>query len=51
MKSITRCCQTNSPVCVAGEKQFADALNPERFDIEIVQPGETRVTDRLSRSD
>lgn len=30
------------PVCVAAEQQIADAIDPARFDIEIVHLGETR---------
>ena len=30
------------PVCVAAEQQIADAVDPARFDVEIVHLGETR---------
>ena len=30
------------PVCVAVEQQLADAIDPARFDVEIVHLGETR---------
>ena len=30
------------PVCIAAEQQIADAIDPARFDIEIVHLGETR---------
>jgi glutaredoxin len=29
------------PVCIAAEQQIADAIDPTRFDIEIVHLGET----------
>lgn len=30
------------PVCVAAEQQLADAIDPARFDVEIVHLGEAR---------
>lgn len=30
------------PVCVAAEQQLADAIDPSRFDLEIVHLGEAR---------
>jgi glutaredoxin len=30
------------PVCVAAEQQLADAIDPARFDVEVVHLGETR---------
>ena len=30
------------PVCVAAEQQIADAVDPARFDVEIVHLGETQ---------
>jgi glutaredoxin len=30
------------PVCVAAEHQLADAIDPARFDIEVVHLGEAR---------
>ena len=30
------------PVCVAAEQQLADAIDPARFDLEVVHLGETR---------
>ena len=30
------------PVCIAAEQQIADAIDPARFDIEIVHLGETQ---------
>jgi len=30
------------PVCIAAEQQIAEAIDPTRFDIEIVHLGETR---------
>ena len=30
------------PVCVAAEKQLADAMDPARFDVEVVHLGEAR---------
>jgi len=30
------------PVCVAAEQQIADAIDPARFDIEVVHLGESR---------
>jgi hydrogenase maturation factor len=30
------------PVCVAAEQQLADAIDPSRFDVEIVHLGEAR---------
>jgi glutaredoxin len=31
------------PVCIAAEQQIADAIDPARFDIEIVHLGETQL--------
>ena len=31
------------PVCIAAEQQIADAIDPTRFDIEIVHLGETQL--------
>jgi hypothetical protein len=35
------------PVCVAAEQQLADAIDPARFDVEVVHLGEskTRMTE------
>jgi glutaredoxin len=35
------------PVCVAAEQQLADAIDPARFDVEVVHLGEakTRITE------
>ena len=30
------------PVCVAAEQQLADAIDPARFDVEVVHLGEAR---------
>jgi glutaredoxin len=30
------------PVCIAAEQQIADAIDPARFDVEIVHLGEIR---------
>lgn len=30
------------PVCIAAEQQLADAIDPARFDLEIVHLGEAR---------
>jgi glutaredoxin len=30
------------PVCVAAEQQLADAIDPTRFDVEVVHLGETK---------
>lgn len=37
------------PVCVAAEQQLADAIDPARFDLEIVHLGEARA--RLSEAE
>lgn len=38
------------PVCVAAEQQLADAIDPARFDVEIVHLGESqsRITEAES---
>jgi len=37
------------PVCVAAEQQLADAIDPARFDLEIVHLGEAKA--RLSEAE
>ena len=37
------------PVCVAAEQQLADAIDPARFDVEIVHLGEART--RISEAE
>jgi len=37
------------PVCVAAEQQFATALDPQRYAVEIVHPGESK--ERLSEAE
>ena len=37
------------PVCVAAEQQLADAIDPTRFDVEVVHLGETRT--RISEAE
>lgn len=37
------------PVCVAAEKQLADAIDPARFDLEIVHLGEAKA--RISEAE
>lgn len=42
MKSSAIFYHAGCPVCVAAEQQLADAIDPARFDIEIVHLGEAR---------
>jgi glutaredoxin len=42
MKSSVIFYHAGCPVCVAAEQQLADAIDPARFDIEIVHLGEAR---------
>jgi len=37
------------PICVAAEQQLADAIDPARFELEIVHLGETKA--RLSEAE
>lgn len=37
------------PICVAAEQQLADAIDPARFDVEIVHLGEART--RISEAE
>lgn len=37
------------PVCVEAEEQFASALNPSEYDVEVVHLGE--VKDRISEAE
>ena len=37
------------PVCVAAEQQLADAIDPARFDVEVVHLGEART--RISEAE
>lgn len=40
MKSSAILYHAGCPVCVAAEQQLADAIDPRRFDVEIVHLGE-----------
>ena len=42
MKTRATFYHAGCPVCVAAERQIADAIDPTRFDIEIVHLGETQ---------
>lgn len=42
MKTIARFYHAGCPVCVAAERQLAEAIDPARFDVEIVHLGEAR---------
>lgn len=42
MKSSAIFYHAGCPVCVAAEQQLADAIDPARFDIEVVHLGEAR---------
>ncbi len=49
MKTKATFYHAGCPVCVAAENSVADALDRERFDVEIVHLGETR--DRVSEAE
>jgi glutaredoxin len=40
MKTPATFYHAGCPVCIAAERQFADAIDPTRFDVEIVHLGE-----------
>jgi glutaredoxin len=42
MKATATFYHAGCPVCVAAEQQLADAIDPARFDLEVVHLGETR---------
>lgn len=42
MKSSATFYHAGCAVCVAAEQQLADAIDPQRFDLEIVHLGESR---------
>ena len=42
MKTRARFYHAGCPVCVTAEQQLTDALDTERFDIEIIHLGEAR---------
>ncbi|MCP5306895.1 MAG: thioredoxin [Chromatiaceae bacterium] len=42
MKTRATFYHAGCPVCVAAERQIADAIDPTRFDIEVVHLGETQ---------
>ena len=42
MKSPAIFYHAGCPVCVAAEQQLADAIDKARFDVEVVDLGETR---------
>ncbi|QDV44033.1 hypothetical protein Enr13x_38940 [Stieleria neptunia] len=49
MKTKAQFYHAGCPVCVAAEQSVAEALDPARFDVEIVHLGET--TDRLPEAE
>ena len=49
MKTKATFYHAGCPVCVAAEKSVADALDTERFDIEVVHLGESK--QRVSEAD
>lgn len=42
MKSSAIFYHAGCPVCVAAEQQLVDAIDPRRFDVEVVHLGEAR---------
>ncbi|MHB8916318.1 MAG: thioredoxin domain-containing protein [Thiobacillus sp.] len=42
MKSSAIFYHAGCPVCVSAEQQLADAIDPARFDVEVVHLGETK---------
>ena len=42
MKTAAVFYHAGCPVCVAAEQQLADAIDPARFDLEIVHLGQTK---------
>ncbi|MCR9210890.1 MAG: thioredoxin family protein [bacterium] len=49
MKTKATFYHAGCPVCVAAEKSVADALDRERFDVEVVHLGEKK--DRLAEAE
>ena len=49
MKTKATFYHAGCPVCIAAEQSVADALDRERFDVEVVHLGETK--DRVSEAD
>jgi glutaredoxin len=46
MKTTATFYHAGCPVCVDAERQIADALDPDRYDVELVHLGEQK--DRIS---
>lgn len=42
MKTTATFYHAGCPVCIAAEQQVADAIDPARFDVEVVHLGEAR---------
>ena len=42
MKTNAKFYHAGCPVCVAAEQQLADAIDPARYDVEIVHLGEAK---------
>lgn len=42
MKTLAKFYHAGCPVCVAAEQQLADAIDPNRFDVEVVHLGEAK---------
>jgi glutaredoxin len=42
MKATATFYHAGCPVCVAAEQQLVDAIDPARFDLDVVHLGETR---------
>lgn len=42
MKTAAIFYHAGCPVCVAAERQLADAIDPARFDVEVVHLGEAK---------
>ena len=49
MKTKAKFYHAGCPVCVEAEQQFAESLDPARFDVEIVHLGDAK--DRLSEAE
>lgn len=49
MKTKAKFYHAGCPVCVEAEQQFAAALDPARFDVEIVHLGDAK--DRLAEAE
>jgi glutaredoxin len=43
MKTNAKFYHAGCPVCVAAEQQLADAIDPARYDVEIVHLGEAKM--------